>query len=107
MVLNLGYNPSNMPNGIHAPHAFMSPQPNLLNVEQFPNLSEQENIHRLHRKRQLPPSKNHFSTNIDYTNKIKIGVGIISLVGLAYILSPFRNRQRYSLFSRSILYNII
>ena len=99
MVLNLGYNPSNMPNGMHAPHAFMPPPPNLLNVEQFPNLTEQENIHRFHRKRQLPPSKNHFSTNIDYTNKILIVGGIISLVGFAYILSPFRPRQTYSLFS--------
>jgi hypothetical protein len=99
MVLNLGYNPSNMPNGMHAPVAFMSPQPNLLNSIQVPNLTEQENIHRFHRKRQLPPSKNHFSTNIDYTNKILIAGGIISLVGFAYILSPFQPRQRYSLFS--------
>ena len=99
MVLNLGYNPSNMPDGIHAPHAFMSPQPNLLNVEQVPNLSDQENIHRFHRKRQLPPSNNHFTTNIDYTNKIMIAGGIMSLVGFAYILSPFRPRQTYSLFS--------
>jgi hypothetical protein len=105
MVLNLGYNPSNMPNGIHAPHAFMSPQPNLLNVEQVPNLTEQENNNRFHKKRKSPPLKNHFSTNIDYTNKIMIGVGIISLVGFAYIISPFKN-SRYS-FSRSILYNII
>jgi len=99
MVLNLGYNPSNMPNGMHAPVAFMAPPPNLLNVRQVPNLSEQENINRFHRKRQLPPSKNHFTTDIDYTNKILIAGGIISLVGFAYILSPFRPRQRYSLFS--------
>jgi hypothetical protein len=98
MVLNLGYNPSNMPNGMHAPVAFMPP-PNLLNSIQVPNLSEQENIHRFHRKRQLPPSKNHFTTDIDYTNKILIAGGIISLVGFAYILSPFRPRQTYSLFS--------
>jgi hypothetical protein len=98
MVLNLGYNPSNMPDGIQAPVAFMAP-PNLLNVRQVPNLSEQENIHRFHRKRQLPPSKNHFTTNIDYTNKILIAGGIVSLVGFAYILSPFRPRQTYSLFS--------
>ena len=99
MVLNLGYNPSNMPNGMQAPHAFMSPPPNLLNSIQVPNLTEQENIHRFHRKRQLPPSKNIFTTDIDYTNKILIVGGIISLVGFAYILSPFQPRQRYSLFS--------
>ena len=98
MVLNLGYSPSNMPSGMHAPVAFMSPPPNLLNVRQVPNLTEQENIHRFHRKRQLPPS-NHFTTDIDYTNKILIVGGIVSLVGFAYILSPFRPRQRYSLFS--------
>ena len=103
MVMNLGHSPSNM----KAPVAFMAPPKNLLNSIQVPNLTEQENIHRFHRNRQLPPSKNHFSTDIEYTNKILIGVGIISLVGFAYILSPFRNRQRYSLFSRSILYNII
>ena len=39
MVLNLGYNPSNMPNGMQVPRAFMAPPPNLLNVEQVPNLS--------------------------------------------------------------------
>jgi hypothetical protein len=99
MVLNLGYNPSNMPNGMQVPHAFMSPPPNLLNSIQVPNLTEQENIHRFHRKRQLPPSNNHFTTDIDYTNKILIAGGIISLAGFAYILSPFRSRQRYSLFS--------
>ena len=99
MVLNLGYSPSNMPNGMHAPVAFMAPPSNLLNVEQVPNLTEQENIHRFHKKRQLPPSKFHFSTDIDYTNKILIGGGIIALVGFAYILSPFQPRQRYSLFS--------
>ena len=98
MVLNLGYNPSNMPSGMHAPVAFMAP-PNLLNSIQVPNLTEQENIHRFHRKRQLPPSKNIFTTDIDYTNKIMIVGGIMSLVGFAYILSPFRPRQRYSLFS--------
>ena len=96
MVLNLGYNPSNVPNGIHA---FMPPPKNLLNSIQVPNLSDQENIHRYHKKRQLPPSKFHFSTDIDYTNKILIAGGIISLVGFAYILSPFQPRQRYSLFS--------
>jgi len=99
MVMNLGHNPSNIPNGMQAPHAFMAPPPNLLNSIQVPNLTEQENIHRFHRNRQLPPSKNHFSTDIEYTNKILIGVGIISLVGFAYILSPFQPRQRYSLFS--------
>ena len=99
MVLNLGYNPSNMPSGMQAPRAFMSPPPNLLNVRQVPNLTEQENIHRFHRKRTIPPSKNHFTTDIDYTNKILIVGGIVSLVGFAYILSPFRPRQRYSLFS--------
>ena len=99
MVLNFGYNPSNMPNSMHAPVAFMAPPPNLLNSIQVPNLTEQENIHRFHRKRPLPPSKNHFTTDIDYTNKILIVGGIISLVGFAYILSPFRPRQRYSLFS--------
>jgi hypothetical protein len=105
MVLNLGYNPSNVPNGMHAPVAFMSPPPNLLNSIQVPNLSDQENNHRFHKKRKSPPLKNHFSTDIDYTNKILIGVGIISLVGFAYIISPFKN-SRYS-FSRSILYNIL
>ena len=99
MVLNLGYNPSNMPNGMHAPHAFMAPPPNLLTARQVPNLSDQENINRFHRKRPLPPSNNHFTTNIDYTNKILIVGGIVSLVGFAYILSPFRPRQTYSLFS--------
>jgi hypothetical protein len=94
-----------MPNGMQAPVAFMSPQPNLLNVEQVPNYSEQENNHRFHKKRKSPPLKNHFTTNIDYTNKILIVGGIISLVGFAYIISPFKN-SRYS-FSRSILYNII
>jgi hypothetical protein len=99
MVMNLGYNPSNMPNDMQVPHAFMSPPPNLLNSIQVPNLTEQENINRYHKKRQLPPLKNHFTTNIDYTNKILIVGGIISLVGFAYILSPFQPRQRYSLFS--------
>jgi hypothetical protein len=96
MVMNLGYTPSNIPNGMHA---FMPPPPNLLNSIQVPNLSDQENIHRFHKKRKLPPLKNHFTTNIDYTNKIMIVGGIISLVGFAYILSPFQPRQRYSLFS--------
>ena len=105
MVMNLGYNPSNMPIGMNAPVAFMAPPPNLLNVEQVPNLTDQENNHRFHRKRQQPPLKNHFSTNIDYTNKILIVGGIISLIGVAYIISPFKN-SRYS-FSRSMLYNII
>jgi len=88
-----------MPNGMQAPVAFMAPPPNLLNSIQVPNLSEQENIHRFHKKRQLPPSKNHFSTDIEYTNKILIVGGIIALAGFAYILSPFQPRQRYSLFS--------
>ena len=99
MVLNLGYNPSNMPNGMQAPHAFMAPPPNLLAVRQVPNLTEQENIHRFHRKRTISPSKNHFTTDIDYTNKILIVGGIVSLIGFAYILSPFRPRQTYALFS--------
>jgi len=99
MVLNLGYNPSNMPNGMQAPHSFMAPPSNLLNVRQVPNLTEQENIHRFHRKRTISPSKNHFTTDIDYTNKILIVGGIVSLVGFVYILSPFRPRQTYSLFS--------
>jgi len=111
--MNLGYNPSNMPTGMNAPVAFMAPPPNLLNVEQVPNLTEQENNHRFHKKnnhrfhkkRKSPPLKNHFSTDIDYTNKILIVGGIISLIGFAYIISPFKN-SRYS-FSRSILYNII
>ena len=99
MVLNFGYNPSNMPNGMHAPVAFMAPPPNLLNSIQVPNLTEPENINRFHRKRTIPPSKNHFTTDIDYTNKILIVGGIVSLVGFAYILSPFRPRQTYSLFT--------
>ena len=99
MVMNLGYNPSNIPNGMQTPVAFMPPPKNLLNVEQVPNLSDQENIHRYHKKRKSPPLKNHFSTDIDYTNKILIVGGIVSLVGFAYILSPFQPRQRYSLFS--------
>ena len=99
MVLNLGYNPSNMPNGMQAPQAFMSPPSNLLTVKQVPNLTEQENIHRFHRKRTISPSKNYFTTDIDYTNKIMIVGGIVSLVGFVYILSPFRPRQTYSLFS--------
>ena len=65
MVLNLGYKPSNMPNGMQAPHSFMAPPSNLLNVRQVPNLTEQENIHRFHRKRTISPSKNHFTTDID------------------------------------------
>jgi hypothetical protein len=70
-----------------------------LTVKQVPNLTEQENIHRFHRKRTIVPSKNHFTTDVDYTNKILIVGGIISLVGFAYILSPFRPRQTYALFS--------
>jgi len=70
-----------------------------LTVKQAPNLTMQENIHRFHRKRAIDPSKNYFTTDVDYTNKILIVGGIVSLVGLAYILSPFRPRQTYSLFS--------
>ena len=99
MVMNLGYNPSNMPNGMQAPQAFMPPPSNLLTVKQVPNLTEQENLHHGHRKRTIAPSKNHFTTDIDYTKKILIVGGIVSLVGFAYILSPFRPRQTYSLFS--------
>ena len=101
MVLNLGYNPSNMPNGMQAPQAFMAPPSNLrsLQIKQVPNLTTQENLHHGHRKRTIAPSKNHFTIGTDYTNKILIAAGIVSLVGFTYILSPFRPRQTYSLFS--------
>ena len=101
MVLNLGYNPSNMPNGMQAPQAFMAPPSNLrsLQIKQVPNLTTQENLHHGHRKRTIAPSKNHFTIGTDYTNKILIIGGIVSLVGFTYILSPFRPRQTYSLFS--------
>ena len=99
MVLNLGYNPSNMPNGLQAPQAFMAPPSNLLTIKQVPNLTTQENLHHGHRKRAIAPPNNHFTIGTDYTNKILIVGGIVSLVGFAYILSPFRPRQTYSLFS--------
>ena len=98
MVLNPGYNSSNMPYGLQP---FMAPPSNLrsLQIKQVPNLTEQENLHHGHRKRTIAPSKNHFTIGTDYTNKILIAGGIVSLVGFAYILSPFRPRQTYSLFS--------
>ena len=102
MVLNLGYNPSNMPNGMQDHQAFMAslpPNVRSLTVKHVPNLTEQENLHHGHKKRAIVSSKNHFTTDVDYTNKIMIVGGIISLVGFAYILSPFRPRQTYSLFS--------
>ena len=45
MVLNPGYNPSNMPYGMQAPQAFMAPPSNLrsLQIKQVPNLTTQEN----------------------------------------------------------------
>ena len=70
-----------------------------LRIEQVPNLTEQENLHHYHKKRAIAPPNNHFTTNTEYTNKILIAGGIVSMVGFAYLLLPFRPRQTYSLFS--------
>ena len=98
MVFSLNQTPHSSVNMVsdmsYPSHDFKS-----LHIERVPNLTEQENIHRFHRKRTISPSKNYFTTDIDYTNKILIVGGIVSLVGFAYILSPFRPRQTYSLFS--------
>ena len=107
MVFSMNQTPNssvNMPDGMQYPQPFMPPPRNLrsLHIEQVPNITTPENVHRGHRKRAIAPPNNHFTIGTDYTNRILLIGGVTAVIGVAYMFlypMPFRNRRNFSLFS--------